>query len=73
MQSRYPSGGRLSRERTGFGMALQTDVPFHPNQAGTPLVNLKGDVVGVNIARAGRIKSYALPVKVILDAMSRLE
>ena len=58
-------GSELSDTRTGFPLALQHDCPIEPGACGGPLVNLDGDVVGINIARAGRIKSYALPTDVI--------
>ena len=32
-----------------------------PADCGGPLVNLDGKVVGMNIARAGRTESYAIP------------
>ncbi|HUF61954.1 MAG TPA: PDZ domain-containing protein, partial [Verrucomicrobiales bacterium] len=53
-------GGPLSRNREGFRNAIQTDLPLKPEECGGPLVDLQGNVVGINIARAGRIQSYAL-------------
>ncbi|MGB7343433.1 MAG: trypsin-like peptidase domain-containing protein [Pirellulaceae bacterium] len=58
-------GSDLSETRSGFPIALQHDCPIEPNACGGPLVNLDGEVVGINIARAGRIKSYALPARAI--------
>ena len=63
--SHYPQGGRLSRRRLEFGSAMQTDAPLKPHQVGTPLIDLQGRVLGVNIARAGRIKSYTVPIRTI--------
>jgi serine protease Do len=43
-----------------------------PEDCGGPLVNLDGEVVGINISRAGRIESYALTpavVRPVLEAM----
>jgi len=54
-------GGDLSDKRNGFTIAMQTDLTLEPEQCGGPLVNLDGEVVGVNIARGGRVKSYAVP------------
>lgn len=65
-------GGRLSKRRTGFPLALQHDTVLQPNQCGGPLVDLGGQVVGINIARASRVASYALPagaVKPVLDKL----
>ncbi len=58
-------GGKLSKRRTGFKSAVQHDCPIDPEDCGGPLVDLNGHLVGINIARAGRIKSYAIPAEVI--------
>ena len=60
-------GGRVSRKRSGYLAAIQHDLLLKPNQCGGPLVNLDGDVIGVNIARASRVKSYAIPSEVIQE------
>ncbi|MFN9367677.1 MAG: trypsin-like peptidase domain-containing protein [Planctomycetia bacterium] len=52
--------GDLSARRGNFPRALQHDTVLKPEECGGPLVNLDGEVVGINIARAGRIESYAL-------------
>jgi S1-C subfamily serine protease len=36
-----------------------------PEDCGGPLVDLDGDVVGVNIARAGRTETRAIPSEVV--------
>jgi serine protease Do len=61
------NGGPLSTRRSGFPEVIQHDCPLQPNQCGGPLVDLDGDVVGINIARAGRVETYALPAHVVLD------
>lgn len=58
-------GSALSDRRRGFEQVLQHDAEIKPEHCGGPLVNLKGEVVGLNIARAGRIASYALPSSLI--------
>ena len=55
-------GGELSDNRSGYTAALQTDLTLEPSECGEPVVNLDGKVVGINIARGGRVKSYAVPV-----------
>lgn len=60
-------GGRVSRKRSGYLAAIQHDMLLKPNQCGGPLVNLDGDVIGVNIARASRVKTYAIPSEVIQE------
>jgi serine protease Do len=64
-RGRYPTGGKLSDQRGGYPNALQTDLPFQFNECGSPLVDLDGRIIGVNIARAGRTKSYAIPAGTI--------
>ena len=55
------SGGALSDRRHDFERVLQHDTALRPEQCGGPLVNLDGRIVGVNVARAGRVASYAIP------------
>ena len=54
-------GTEISEKRSGFSKVLQTDLPIQPQQCGGPVVDLDGNVVGITIARAGRIKTYTLP------------
>jgi serine protease Do len=54
-------GTDVSRDRTGYPNALQTDLPIRPEDCGGPLVDLAGELVGINIARAGRTHTYVLP------------
>ncbi len=68
-EGRYPTGGKLSEQRDGYPSALQTDLPFSYNECGSPLVDLDGRIIGVNIARAGRTKSYAIPVAALRDLL----
>ncbi len=69
MLGKYPQGGRLSDNRGGYPNALQTDLPIQPRHCGGPIVGLDGRALGVNIARAGRIKSYAIPADVIQELL----
>ena len=43
-----------------------------PEDCGGPLVDLEGRVLGINIARAGRVESYALPASVVRETVDRL-
>ena len=54
-------GGRLSKRRHGFPVALQHDSYLRPEDCGGPVVDLTGRVIGINIARAGRTESYIIP------------
>ena len=54
---------------TGFDQVMQHDTVLDPNECGGPLLDTDGNVVGINIARAGRVVSYALPASLILPEM----
>jgi serine protease Do len=58
-------GGPLSARNTGFPSVIQHDTVLKPNECGGPLVTLDGKVIGLNIARGGRVESYAIPSDVI--------
>ncbi|MEM1295816.1 MAG: trypsin-like peptidase domain-containing protein [Verrucomicrobiota bacterium] len=64
-------GTELSDRRTEYPTALQTDLPIKPQECGGPLVDLDGNVIGINIARAGRIKTFALPADTIEKLVSK--
>jgi len=53
--------GRMSHRRAGFPQAIQHDTVLSPEMCGGPVVDLSGKAVGVNIARAGRVETYAVP------------
>jgi len=63
-------GTELSERAEGFQMALQHDTVLQPWQCGGPLVNLDGKAIGLNIARAGRTASYALPASLVQQIIS---
>lgn len=71
MQNRM--GGKLSARRFGFAQVIQHDTVLRPEECGGPIVNLDGEVVGLNIARAGRVESYALPADVIKPVLADLK
>lgn len=66
-------GGRLSVRRFGFPRALQHDTVLAPNDCGGPLVDLQGEVVGINIARSGRTESYAIAAPSLTDLIDELK
>lgn len=65
--------GALSRNRTGYPTALQHDMVLEPNECGGPVIDLQGRVVGINIARSGRIECYAIPSAVLVDLLAKVE
>jgi serine protease Do len=71
MQNRM--GSTLSGRRGGFPIVLQHDAVLKPNECGGPLVDLDGKAVGVNIARAGRVESRAVPSEVVQTLLPDLK
>lgn len=66
-------GSELSKLKTGFPTVLQHDTVVKPADCGGPIVDIDGKVVGINIARAGRVESYAVPVDAILKVLPELK
>jgi serine protease Do len=66
-------GQELSSVAAGFPAALQHDTVLKANQCGGPLVGLDGKVLGINIARAGRVMSYAVPSDVVVRMLDDLK
>ncbi|MFO0930482.1 MAG: PDZ domain-containing protein [Gemmataceae bacterium] len=66
-------GSTLSERRGGFPVILQHDTVIKPTDCGGPLVDLDGKAVGINIARAGRTESYAIPAEAVQALFSDLQ
>lgn len=59
----------------GFGKYLQVDAPINPGNSGGPLVNLHGEVVGINnaIDARGAGIGFAIPVNSVKAILPRLK
>ena len=66
-------GSKLSQRRFGFPQAFQHDTVLKPSDCGGPVVDLDGNVVGFNLARAGRTETYAVPTAAVLGLMTELK
>lgn len=66
-------GSELSNRRTGYDTILQHDSIVKPVDCGGPLVDLEGRVVGINICRAGRTESWAVPSEVVQALLKDLK
>ncbi len=55
--------GDFSKRRAGFPRIIQHDILANSNTMGGPVLDMKGRVVGMNIARANRCETFAIPVE----------
>ena len=64
-------GTEISRVRSGFPSAIQSDMRPRPDQIGGPVVNLNGEVVGITLARADRTRSFFMPAASVESMLAR--
>ena len=55
-------GGPFSEKRFGFGKVICHDTVILPQQCGGPLIDLNGNVIGINISRSMRVATFAIPI-----------
>ena len=65
-------GGPFSDRRYGFTAVIPHDLAIAPTDCGGPLVDIDGRCLGVNIARALRVASYALPPSVVQETVEKI-
>ena len=71
-QDQNTMGSVLSKRISGFPVILQHDSVVLPTDCGGPLVDLQGHVIGINIARAGRVESHTIPSETIRPLLQDL-
>ena len=53
---------------------MQTDADINPGNSGGPLINLRGELIGINVAVYGQSEGmglgFAIPVKQVSAALS---
>jgi serine protease Do len=67
-------GAIPSGRRDDFPMVFQHDAPLLPEHCGGPVLDLDGNVIGLNIARYGRVASFAIgssEVRTLVDRLLR--
>jgi serine protease Do len=65
--------GDTSERAGGFDEAIEHDTVVPPWLCGGPLVNLDGEAIGLNIARASRVATYALPAPLAQKILETLK
>jgi serine protease Do len=55
--------GNFSKRRSGFPRVIQHDVLANRETMGGPVLNFEGKVIGMNIARANRAETFAIPME----------
>jgi serine protease Do len=66
-------GSVLSQRRDEFPAVVQTDFPMNANQCGGPVTDLDGNVLGLVIARSGRVETLFLPSDVIKKHLAEVD
>ncbi|RYD26607.1 MAG: PDZ domain-containing protein, partial [Verrucomicrobiaceae bacterium] len=64
-------GGPISEVRDSFTHVIQTDMRPKPNQIGGPVVDLKGNVLGITMARADRTRSFVMPSAAVMELLKK--
>jgi serine protease Do len=64
--------GEFSKRRSGFPRVMQHDILGSNRVTGGPLLDLEGRCIGMNIARANRAESFAIPVEDLKQLAERL-
>ena len=68
------SGGenQLSARRSEFPRVIDHDTPLTKVSVGGPLLNLDGICIGMNIARASRVATFAIPARELSELIKRM-
>ena len=62
----------ISERRDGFARVIHHDTPLSKSSVGGPLLDLEGACIGMNIARASRVATFAIPARELQVIMGEM-
>lgn len=71
LQQMERMGGAISQVRDSFTHVIQSDMRPKVNQIGGPVVDLKGNVIGITVARADRTRSFVMPAAAVVNLLKK--
>lgn len=64
--------GPYSKRFTGFGLVFVHDTIIKPNECGSPVCDINGNVIGINISRFHRTMTFALHVRTVKPVIAMM-
>jgi serine protease Do len=67
---RFSLGSKVNRRMGDFPNVIQTDLTLSSHHVGSPVTDLDGNVIGIVIARSGRVETMVIPSETIRHLLS---
>jgi serine protease Do len=69
----YPDNMNIDEQETGeFANWIQMDTPINPGNSGGPLVDMDGNIVGINTRGGGQNLNFAIPINTARDVVAAI-